>query len=152
VILSTDELEAHQREVAMVDGGFDPIHGGHVAYLREAARLDAPLLCNVSSDEYVASKHPAFLPQDERATIIDAFRWVAYTHISSIPTVEVLRRLIPRYYVKGEDWQARLPPDEARTCADLGIEIVYLDTVSNSSSAVLDDYVRRATAARTTAG
>ena len=151
MILRSDELEAHQREVAMVDGGFDPIHGGHIAHLREAARLDAPLLCNVSGDDWLTRKHPVFLPQSERAAIIDALRWVEYTHVSGIPTVEVLRRLIPRYYVKGEDWRDRLPPAELAACSELGIEIVYLDTVTNSSSAVLDDYVGRATACRSTA-
>jgi cytidyltransferase-like protein len=143
MILTTAELATHHGEVAMVDGGFDPLHGGHIAYMREAARLDAPLLCNVSGDEYVSSKRPVFLPQAERAEIIDALRWVAYTHVSAIPTVEVLRRVIPRYYVKGEDWRNRLPAAEVQACSELGIEIVYLDTVTNSSSALLNDYVRR---------
>jgi glycerol-3-phosphate cytidylyltransferase-like family protein len=39
MIVATEQLGAHRGRVAMVDGGFDPLHGGHVAYFREAARL-----------------------------------------------------------------------------------------------------------------
>jgi cytidyltransferase-like protein len=128
----------------MVDGGFDPLHAGHVEYFRTAAELGAPVLCNVSSDQWVEQKHPLLLPQRERALIIDAIRYVEYTHLSDISTGEVLRILQPRYYVKGADWRDRLPPEEVETCRVRGIEIVYVDTVINSSTDVLRDYNRRA--------
>jgi len=34
MIVPTEQLGAHRGRVAMVDGGFDPLHGGHVAYFR----------------------------------------------------------------------------------------------------------------------
>ena len=44
----------------------------------------------------------------------------------------------PRYYVKGRDWRGRgLPPEQVRICGEHGIEIVYLDTVLDSSSRLL---------------
>ena len=69
MLVPTAELGAHAGRVAMVDGGFDPLHPGHVAYFREAAALGVPVLCNVSSDAYVAQKHPPFLTQEERGAI-----------------------------------------------------------------------------------
>jgi hypothetical protein len=48
--------------------------------------------------------------------------------------------LRPRYYVKGKDWQGRLPPDQVVICRELGIEVVYLDTVLDSSSRLLKQY------------
>ena len=127
----------------MVDGGFDPLHHGHVAYFEAAAGLGVPVLCNVSPDEYVSRKHPPFLDQAERAAIIDAFRQVAYTYLAQTTTEEVLRLLQPRYYAKGADWSGRLPEGELAVCIEAGIEVVYLDTVVESSSAILERYAGR---------
>jgi cytidyltransferase-like protein len=144
VIVGWDELVALRGVVAMVDGGFDPLHGGHVGYFEAAAALGAPLLCNLASDEYVATKHPPLLPQDERARVIDALRPIAYVHPSRSTTEAVLRQLRPRFYVKGSDWADRaLPPGELDACEEHGIEVVLLDTVTNSSSDVLADFLRR---------
>ena len=76
----------------MVDGGFDPLHAGHVAYFRAAAELGVPVLCNVSGDHYVATKHAPLLPEDERAAVIAAIRYVDHVHVSQTTTEEVLRR------------------------------------------------------------
>ena len=127
----------------MVDGGFDPLHHGHVAYFEVAAGLGLPVFCNVSSDEWVAGKHPPLLDQAERGAVIDAIRFVAYTHPSSVSTAEVLQLLEPRYYAKGADWEGRLPEEELAICAERGIEVVYLDTVVESSSAILVRYAAR---------
>ena len=124
----------------MVDGGFDPLHRGHIEYFRAAAQLGAPVLCNVSSDAYVSTKHPVFLPEDQRAAILDAIRFIDYTHVNPYDTETVLRELRPRYYVKGADWRGRLPAGQEAICAEHRIEIVYLDTVLESSSRILRDY------------
>jgi bifunctional ADP-heptose synthase (sugar kinase/adenylyltransferase) len=143
MIVSTADLAGYRGRVTMVDGGFDPLHHGHVAYFEAAARLGLPVLCNVSSDEWVAGKHPPVLAQAERGTVIDAIRFVDYTHLSQTETVDVLRALGPRYYAKGADWQGRLPKAEQAACAELGIEVVYLDTVLDSSTAILERYAGR---------
>ncbi len=140
MIVPTDELEGLRSRVSMVDGGFDPLHAGHVAYFREAASLGLPVLCNVSSDEWIGRKHPPLLGQDERGALIDAMRWIEYTHLARTSTAEVLRELRPRYYVKGDDWKDRLPPEERAACSELGIEVVFLDTVTGSSTAILERY------------
>ena len=143
MIVATEQLPDHAGEVAMVDGGFDPLHAGHIEYLREARALGAPVLCNVSGDMYVSRKHAPLLPEVERIKVIDALRYVDFVHLSRTTTDEILTRLKPRYYVKGSDWTGRLPPAEVATCGRYGIEIVYLDTVVASSSEILADYRRR---------
>jgi len=141
VILSFDQLAAHRGEVAMVDGAFDPLHRGHIEYFKAASALGLPLLCNVASDRYVRTKHRPLLPEDQRAAIVDAIRYIDYVHIYQIDTETVLRQLRPRYYVKGSDWRERgLPPEQTLICREHGIEIVYLDTVLDSSSRLLRDY------------
>lgn len=140
MIVATAELRAHAGRVAMVDGGFDPLHAGHVAYFRAAAQLGAPVLCNLASDAYVTRKHRPLLPQGERAAVIDAIRYVDYVHCSATTTEDVLRTLRPRYYVKGDDWRDRLPAGQVKICADESIEVVYVDTVLHSSTAILERF------------
>jgi D-beta-D-heptose 7-phosphate kinase / D-beta-D-heptose 1-phosphate adenosyltransferase len=143
VIVATEDLPSYRGTVTMADGGFDPLHHGHVAYLAAAAALGLPVLCNVSPDQWVSRKHPPLLDQSERVTVVDAIRFVELTHLSTTETVDVLRLLQPRYYAKGADWRGRLPDAEEAACAELGIEVVYLDTVLDSSTAILERYERR---------
>ena len=143
MIVRTDELPSLRGKVAMVDGGFDPLHAGHVDYFRAAAELGVPVLCNVSGDEYVSRKHPPLLPEYERVQVIDAIRYVDYVHLSHTTTAAVLSALAPRYYVKGADWRDRLPADQVALCEAEGVEITYLDTVTNSSSRVVEEFMIR---------
>lgn len=142
MILSTDALSAHRHAVAMVDGGFDPLHAGHVRYFEEAAKLGVPVLCNLTGDAYVSRKHRVLLPQDARAQVIDALKPIAFVHISEGSTAEVLQALQPKYYVKGKDWEGRLPAEEVAICQEHGIEIVYLDTVTDSSTQRVRDFLQ----------
>jgi cytidyltransferase-like protein len=137
VIVTWDELPGYRGAVAMVDGGFDPLHEGHIAYFAAAAELGVPVLCNLAPDAYVARKHPVLLTQPQRAAVIDAIRYIDLVHCSQATTLATLDHLRPRYYVKGEDWRGRLPPDELETCQKRGISIVYVQTVLNSSTALL---------------
>jgi len=143
VILEFEALKEYRGRVAMVDGAFDPLHRGHVEYFRAAAALDVPLLCNIASDRYVRTKHPPLLPEDQRAAVIDAIRYISYTHINQFDTETVLRELRPRYYVKGKDWNGRLPAGQVAICEEYGIGIVYLDTVLDSSSRILEQFAQQ---------
>ena len=116
--------------------------GGHIEYFKAACSLGLPLLCNVASDRYVRTKHRPLLPEDQRAAIVDAIRFITYTHINQFDTETILRELQPRYYVKGSDWRGRLPPDQVTICANHGIEVVYLDTVLDSSSRILQQFTQ----------
>ena len=143
MILSFEELPTHAGTVAMVDGAFDPLHVGHIDYFVAAAALNIPLLCNVASDTYVATKHPPLLAEHQRAKIVDAIRYISFTHINHHDTETILKHLRPRYYVKGADWRGRLPPRQVELCEQSSIEIVYLDTVRDSSSRILEKFVER---------
>jgi cytidyltransferase-like protein len=144
MILGFQQLRDYQQKVAMVDGAFDPLHRGHIEYFRAAAAaVDVPLLCNVASDQYVSTKHPPLLPEDQRAAIVDAIRYIAYTHVNRFDTETILRELRPKYYVKGKDWEGRLPAEQVRICAEHSIGVVYLDTVLDSSSRILEQFLNQ---------
>lgn len=144
MILTFDELKEYRKKVAMVDGAFDPLHRGHIEYFRAAAeRLSPPLLCNVASDRYVWTKHPPLLPEEQRAAIVDAIRFISYTHVNHFDTETILRELQPMYYVKGKDWDGRLPAEQVDICHAHGIEVVYLDTIFDSSTRILNDVIKQ---------
>jgi cytidyltransferase-like protein len=144
LILTFDQLKNYRKQVAMVDGAFDPLHRGHIEYFRAAAeRLDVPLLCNVASDRYVRSKHPPLLPEEQRAAVVDAIRYITFTHVNQFDTETILRELQPKYYVKGKDWEGRLPPDQVKICGEYGIQVVYLDTVLDSSTRILNEVIKQ---------
>ena len=139
MLLTTDQLPQYRQQLAMVDGSFDPIHDGHIGYFKAASELGAPLLCNVAPDSWTASKHAVLLSQQQRGVVLDAIRHIDYVHLAAVPTVEVLKLLQPKMYIKGNDWIERggIPQVEAEVCSKYGIEVVYLQTVTNSSSQIL---------------
>lgn len=128
----------------MVDGCFDPLHRGHLKYFAAARALGAPVLCNVAPDAYVAGKHPPFLPEEHRTTLIDALRDIDFTHLNrGRTTADVLQELRPRYYVKGSDWRGRLPEQETSLCRELGIEVAYVEVTPDASRNILGEFARR---------
>jgi glycerol-3-phosphate cytidylyltransferase-like family protein len=140
VIVATADLPGLAGRVTMVSGGFDPLHPGHIAYFRAASDLGLPVLCNVSPDDWVGRKHAPLLLREERLQVIDAVRLVDYTHAEETSTEDVLARLRPRFFAKGSDWRDRLPDEERAVCEQHGVEIVFLDTVLDSSTDVLRRY------------
>lgn len=56
--------------IVLVTGGFDPIHSGHISYLREAKKLGDKLFVGINSDAWLERKKgAAFLPYNERYMI-----------------------------------------------------------------------------------
>lgn len=66
--------------IVIVSGGFDPIHSGHLALLKEAreiAGLDGTVIVGVNSDNWLTKKKGApFMPIIERINILKAIRYV----------------------------------------------------------------------------
>jgi cytidyltransferase-like protein len=140
MIIGYRDLKTYRRQVAMVDGAFDPLHHGHVEYFTRARAVSGSLLCNIAPDSYTAAKHPPLLPAAQRAEVIDALKPIDYTHVSPVDTETVLRELQPTHYIKGKDWEGKLPPEQVRICEKEGIEIVFLDTVRDSSTQLLKTF------------
>lgn len=142
MILLTEELGLYKNKLALVDGSFDPIHDGHVKYFQAASQLGMPVLCNVAPDSWTSSKHKVLLNQEQRGVVLDSIKYLDFVHLSSISTAEVIKLLEPRIYIKGNDWLTRggIPEIEESLCRNLGIEILYLQTVTNSSSKLLQNW------------
>lgn len=127
----------------LVSGAFDPLHYGHVRYLRAAAQhADAhqlPLVVAVAPDEYVRRRHPLLQRLEERMEMIDALRGVAFVlPQESEQLAETIRRVRPRYVVKGTDWKTHgLPADEVAAIEEVGAELVWTEISPDVSSSDL---------------
>jgi len=140
MILSFSDLRQYRGRLAMVAGAFDPLHHGHIEYFRQARALGPSLLCCIASDFYVETKHRPLLSASQRALVVDALSAIDYTLVSDADTATVLRELRPTHFIKGTDWQGRLPVDEQRACAEHGTVVVFRETLLDSSTRLLERY------------
>lgn len=59
-------------KVIVVSGGFDPIHSGHISYLKDARKLGDILVVALNSDDWLTKKKGSFfMPFNERKIIIE---------------------------------------------------------------------------------
>lgn len=59
------------QKIVICTGGFDPLHSGHIAYLKAARALGDMLLVGVNSDSWLErKKHRAFMDHRERMLVV----------------------------------------------------------------------------------
>jgi len=59
-------------KIVMATGGFDPVHSGHIAYLKASRALGDMLIVGINSDEWLERKKGrAFMPWNERLCIVN---------------------------------------------------------------------------------
>lgn len=64
-------------KIVMCTGGFDPLHTGHIAYLKAAKELGDILIVGINSDEWLERKKgKAFMPWNERLAILNSLEVV----------------------------------------------------------------------------
>jgi cytidyltransferase-like protein len=129
-----------KRKVIAVSGGFDPLHGGHLAMFQEAATY-GDLYVIINSDEWLVRKKGfVFLPYAERMEIISSFPFVYDIRCADDndgTVTETLKYLKPDYFANGGDRLATNTPEKA-ICEQLGIKMLYNigGEKTNSSSAI----------------
>jgi cytidyltransferase-like protein len=124
--------------MVLADGCFDPLHCGHLKYLRAAVALGRPLVVNIAPDEEIVAKgRQPFQNRDERAQTILALDMVDRVSVNALATA--IRELKPRYVVKGAEWRGKLPEDVLAAAQDVGASIAYLEIREKTSSERLHD-------------
>lgn len=124
------------KTIAVVSGGFDPLHAEHIRLFIEAKKLADKLIVIVDSDLFVSRKHRVLLPQDQRAFIIGEIGVVDFV-VKAIDedVCNELESIAPDFYVTGSDHKDSDFP-EFDVCREIGTKIVHLDfdrTISSSS-------------------
>lgn len=70
-------MQSNKTTIVVISGGFDPIHAGHVAMIRQARSLGSHLIVGVNSDAWlVRKKGQAFMPWHHRAEVVKAMMGV----------------------------------------------------------------------------
>lgn len=66
-----------EHNVVVITGGFDPLHSGHLSYIKAASELGQTLIVGVNSDEWLTRKKGrSFMTLDERLAIIKELKYV----------------------------------------------------------------------------
>jgi len=64
-------------KIVVVSGGFDPIHSGHIALLRDAVELGDILIAGLNSDDWLTRKKgKPFMSFAERKIVLGSIQWV----------------------------------------------------------------------------
>jgi len=95
-------------KIVAVSGGFDPIHSGHLAMLRQAAAIGDKLVVGVNSDAWLTRKKgKPFMSIHERKAILLAIKWVDEVwefDDSDGSACDFLNRVKEHYYTKASDF------------------------------------------------
>tara|TARA_B100000900_G_scaffold414942_1_gene443153 strand:+ start:2633 stop:3415 length:783 start_codon:yes stop_codon:yes gene_type:complete len=63
--------------ISVISGGFDPLHSGHIEYIKSAKKLGKKLVVALNSDEWlIRKKGKYFLPFSERKNILESITFV----------------------------------------------------------------------------
>jgi len=64
-------------KIVLATGGFDPVHSGHISYLKAAKEMGDILIVGLNSDEWLERKKGnAFMPWNERLNIVNNLQMV----------------------------------------------------------------------------
>lgn len=118
-----------------MSGGFDPLHSGHLAYLRQAANYGS-VIAIVNTTEWLKRKKGyEFMPIGQRVDLLDAIDCVHSVVVAKdsdgtvCETIKELHEMysikgFPMAFAKGGD---RLPSNtpEFDLCMTLGIQMIF---------------------------
>jgi len=143
----TVHMSSASRKTVMVSGGFDPIHGGHVQMITEAAEWGNVIVV-VNSDEWLMRKKGyVFMTWEERAKILREIKGVvlvAAVDDSDGTVCNAIKMLQPDYFANGGDRGKQNTPEQS-ICEELGIDMLWGiggDYKFNSSSDLAQNLIK----------
>lgn len=128
-----------------VSGYFDPLHNGHIEYLKEAKKLGNELVVIINNNHQAGLKKGFHFYDDKiKKCIIENLKMVDEVVISidEDRTIhKTLEMIKPDIFAKGGD-VTQIPPAEEELCNKLGIKVVYNvgGEKINSSTQILDHF------------
>src|SRR3990167_1628886 len=120
-------------KIILASGFFDPVHSGHIEYLKKASMLGGTLILIINTDKQAKKKKGyVFQKYAEREKIMGSLRYVDFTYKckdkdgSVCESLKEIKKIFPEadiYFVKGGDRLISNIP-ETKTCRELGIKII----------------------------
>ena len=137
-------------KIIVVSGGFDPIHSGHIEYLKSAKKHGDKLTVALNSDNWLEKKKgKPFMSFKERKSILEAIKYVDEViefkddkKGSCINALEKIKKLYPDdmiFFANGGDRNHKNIPE----MNVYGIKFLFSvggDTKKNSSSWILNNW------------
>lgn len=138
-------------KIVLATGGFDPLHSGHIGYLKSAKTLGDMLIVGLNSDEWLERKKGrAFMPWNERLCIVNNLQMVdeVYTFDDEDGSARAFIRQVRAHYpdaelvfANGGDRNAANIPEMDVVDANLSFEFaVGGEDKKNSSSWILKEW------------
>jgi cytidyltransferase-like protein len=139
------------KKIVLITGGFDPLHSGHIAYIKAARELGDVLIVGINSDAWLTRKKgAAFMPWEERATVVSAMYYVDRVinfnddDDSAIDAIRKVREIYPSAHIVfangGDRTQSNIPE---MSTEDTNIEFEFGvggENKANSSSWILQEW------------
>lgn len=104
-----EKARAKKQQIVFTNGVFDILHSGHIAYLRQSARLGDKLIVGINSDKSARRLKGEDRPLnnlEERAMLLNSLTMVDWVVPFDEPTPRKLIALIrPDFLVKGGDYK-----------------------------------------------
>ena len=137
-----DEVRRSGSRIVLANGCFDLFHVGHVRYLNGARELGDVLVVGVNSDRQVKRLKGAnrpFMPENERAEIVAAFKAADFVTVFDEPTVtELLLALKPDIHAKGTDYTVDTVPEREIVRGYGGRVAIVGDPKDHSSTELIE--------------
>ena len=139
------------KKIVLITGGFDPVHSGHINYIRAAKALGDILVVGVNSDAWLQRKKGrSFMPLLERTNIIRNLQGVDFVidfnddDGSACHAIRMVRQSYPTdkiIFANGGDRTGQNIPE--MSVSDPNIEFVFGvggSDKANSSSWILEEW------------
>ena len=146
---------------ALLSGGFDPVHIGHLAMIKEANKIAEEVVILLNSDKWLERKKgKPFMVESQRAQILEEFKSVSKVIIQNDDNDDSSNNAIISFvrnnpkkticYCNGGDRSHEKKIREADVCKDLDIDLIFgiggvhkLESSSNLTKNYLSDIEKR---------
>ena len=141
-----------KEEASLITGGFDPIHSGHIAYIKSAGQFANNLIVGLNSDEWLLRKKGyVFMPWKEREAVLKNIKYVNKVikfddsdgH-SSNAIKKALNLYKKVFFCNGGDRQKDNTPEQDFYGSNSKVVFKYGvggDDKINSSSKIISDFI-----------
>ncbi len=135
-------------KVIAISGYFDPLHIGHLEYIKLAKNLGDKLIVIINNDKQtILKKGKFFMPLEERIEILKGIKYIdeVFVSIDKDRTVcNSLKKINPDVFAKGGDRFGYEIP-EGKICKELNIKIIdgLGNKVQSSSKLIKESEIKK---------
>lgn len=120
-------MKQKNKILVAISGYFDPLHAGHIEYIKLAKKLGDKLIVILNNDKQaILKKGKNFMPESERKEIMENIKGVdeVFMSIDNDSSVcKSLKAIKPDIFAKGGDRYSYEIP-ESEICKEFGIKII----------------------------